>query len=166
MSGHSKWKTIKHAKAATDAKRGKTFSLIGKEITLAVKAGGGNPDFNPQLRTVLAKAKAANMPNENIQRAIKKGTGEIEGAQIEELTYEGYGPNGVGFMVEVTTDNKNRAVSDVRNAFTKCGGNLANSGALAFTFQRKGQFLIAKDKIDEEKLMELALEAGAEDIVT
>ena len=166
MSGHSKWKTIKHAKAATDAKRGKTFSLIGKEITLAVKAGGGNPDFNPQLRTVLAKAKAANMPNENIQRAIKKGTGEIEGAQIEELTYEGYGPNGVGFMVEVTTDNKNRAVSDVRNAFAKCGGNLAASGALAFTFQRKGQFLIAKDKIDEEKLMELALEAGAEDIVT
>lgn len=166
MSGHSKWKTIKHAKAATDAKRGKIFSLIGKEITIAVKAGGGNAEFNPQLRTLLAKAKAANMPNENIQRAIKKGTGEISGAQIEELVYEGYGPNGVGFLVEVTTDNKNRAVSDVRSAFEKHGGNLANSGALAFTFQRKGQFFFAKDQIDEEKLMELALNANAEDIVT
>lgn len=165
MSGHSKWKTIKHAKAATDAKRGKVFSLIGKEITIAVKAGGGNAEFNPQLRTLLAKAKAANMPNENIQRAIKKGTGEIAGEQIEELIYEGYA-YGVGFIVEVTTDNKNRTVSDVRSAFEKCGGNLANSGALAFTFQRKGQFFFTKDQIEEEKLTELALEADAEDILT
>lgn len=166
MSGHSKWSTIKRHKAVVDAKRGKMFSIIGKEITLAVKSGGKNPDFNPQLRTLLGKAKSANMPNDNIQKAIQKGTGEIPGQQIEELIYEGYGPGGVGFIVEVTTDNKNRAVSDVRNAFSKCGGNLANSGALAFTFQRKGQFLIAKDKIDEDKLLELALEAGAEDVVT
>lgn len=166
MSGHSKWSTIKRHKALVDAKRGKMFSIIGKEITLAVKSGGKNPDFNPQLRTLLAKAKSANMPNDNIQKAIQKGTGEIPGLQIEELIYEGYGPNGVGFIVEVTTDNKNRAVSDVRNAFSKCGGNLANSGALAFTFQRKGQFLIAKDKIDEDKLLEIALDAGAEDVVT
>ena len=166
MSGHSKWSTIKRHKALVDAKRGKMFSIIGKEITLAVKSGGKNPDFNPQLRTLLAKAKSANMPNDNIQKAIQKGTGEIPGQQIEELIYEGYGPNGVGFIVEVTTDNKNRAVSDVRNAFSKCGGNLANSGALAFTFQRKGQFLISKDKIDEDKLLEIALDAGAEDVIT
>ena len=166
MSGHSKWSTIKRHKALVDAKRGKMFSIIGKEITLAVKSGGKNPDFNPQLRTLLAKAKSANMPNDNIQKAIQKGTGEIPGQQIEELIYEGYGPNGVGFIVEVTTDNKNRAVSDVRNAFSKCGGNLANSGALAFTFQRKGQFFISKDKIDEDKLLEIALDAGAEDVVT
>lgn len=166
MSGHSKWSTIKRHKAVVDAKRGKTFSIIGKEITLSVKSGGKNPDFNPQLRTLLAKAKSANMPNDNIQKAIQKGTGEIPGQQIEELMYEGYGPGGVGFIVEVTTDNKNRAVSDVRNAFSKCGGNLANSGALAFTFQRKGQFLISKDKISEDKLLEIALDAGAEDVVT
>lgn len=166
MSGHSKWSTIKRHKAVVDAKRGKIFSIIGKEITLAVKSGGKNPDFNPQLRTLLAKAKSANMPNDNIQKAIQKGTGEIPGVQIEELIYEGYGPGGVGFIVEVTTDNKNRAVSEVRSAFSKHGGNLANSGALAFTFQRKGQFLISKDKIDEDKLLEIALEAGAEDVVT
>ena len=166
MSGHSKWSTIKRHKAVVDAKRGKMFSIIGKEITLAVKSGGKNPDFNPQFRTLLGKAKSANMPNDNIQKAIQKGTGEIPGQQIEELIYEGYGPGGVGFIVEVTTDNKNRAVSDVRNAFSKCGGNLANSGALAFTFQRKGQFLISKDKIEEDKLLELALESGAEDVVT
>ena len=166
MSGHSKWSTIKRHKALVDAKRGKMFSIIGKEITLAVKAGGGNPDFNPQLRTLLAKAKSANMPNDNIQKAIQKGTGEIPGVQIEELIYEGYGPGGVGFIVEVTTDNKNRAVSDVRNAFSKCGGNMANSGALAFTFQRKGQFIIAKDKIEEDKLLEIALDSGAEDVIT
>lgn len=166
MSGHSKWSTIKRHKAAVDAKRGKMFSIIGKEITLSVKSGGSNPDFNPQLRTLLAKAKSANMPNENIQKAIQKGTGEIPGVQIDELIYEGYGPGGVGFIVEVTTDNKNRAVSEVRNAFSKCGGNMANSGALAFTFQRKGQFFISKEKIDEDKLLEIALEAGAEDVVT
>lgn len=166
MSGHSKWSTIKRHKALVDAKRGKMFSIIGKEITLAVKTGGKNADFNPQLRALLAKAKSANMPNENIQKAIQKGTGEIPGLQIEELIYEGYGPGGVGFIVEVTTDNKNRAVSDVRNAFSKCGGNLANSGALAFTFQRKGQFFISKDKVNEDKLLEIALDAGAEDVTT
>ena len=166
MSGHSKWSTIKRHKALVDAKRGKMFSIIGKEITLAVKTGGKNPDFNPQLRTLLAKAKSANMPNDNIQKAIQKGAGEIPGLQVEELIYEGYGPGGVGFIVEVTTDNKNRAVSEVRNAFSKCGGNMANSGALAFTFQRKGQFLVAKDKIDEDRLLEIALDAGAEDVTT
>lgn len=164
MSGHSKWSTIKRHKALVDAKRGKMFSMIGKEITLAAKSGGKNPDFNPQLRTLLLKAKAANMPNDNIQKAILKGTGELPGMQIEELIYEGYGPGGIGFIVEVTTDNKNRAVSDVRNAFTKCGGNLATSGALAFTFQRKGQFLIASDKTTEDALLELALNLGAEDV--
>ena len=165
MSGHSKWSTIKRHKAAVDAKRGKMFSLIGKEITLAAKAGGGNPEFNPQLRTRMLKAKAANMPGDNIQKAIQKGTGEIPGVQIEELLYEGYGPGGVGFIVEVTTDNKNRAVSDVRSAFTKCGGNLAGTGALAFTFQRKGQFLLALDAIEEDRLLEVALNAGAEDVI-
>lgn len=166
MSGHSKWKTIKHAKAATDAKRGKIFSLIGKEITLAAKTGGGNPDFNPQLRTILAKAKSANMPSDNIKRAIQKGTGEIPGIQIEELTYEGYGPSGVGFIVEVTTDSKNRAVSEVRSVFTRCGGNLAEPGALNFIFQRKGQVLIAHEQIQEEALLDIALAAGAEDVIT
>lgn len=166
MSGHSKWSTIKRHKAVVDAKRGKMFSIIGKEITLAVKSGGKNADFNPQLRTLLAKAKSANMPNENIQKAIQKGTGEIPGLQIEELLYEGYGPGGVGFIVEVTTDNKNRAVSEVRNAFSKCGGNMANSGALSFSFQRKGQFFITIDKVGEDKLLELALESGAQDVIT
>ncbi|MDR1254469.1 MAG: YebC/PmpR family DNA-binding transcriptional regulator [Puniceicoccales bacterium] len=165
MSGHSKWSTIKRHKAAIDAKRGKMFSLIGKEITLAAKISGGNPEFNPQLRTLILKAKTANMPGENIQKAIQKGTGEIPGIQIEELIYEGYGPGGIGFIVEVTTDNKNRTVSDIRSAFTKCGGSLAGTGALAFNFQRRGQFLIASDKIGEDALLELTLNAGAEDVI-
>jgi len=165
MSGHSKWATIKRHKAAVDAKRGKIFSVISKELTIAARDGGGDPEFNPRLRMVMQKAKASNMPADNVDRAIKKGTGELPGVVYEELVYEGYGPAGVGVIVEVTTDNKNRSASEVRSTFTKCGGNLAGAGALAFNFQRKGQFIISADKTGEETLMEVALEAGAEDIV-
>jgi len=165
MSGHSKWATIKRHKAAIDAKRGKIFSVMSKELTIAARDGGGDPEFNPRLRTIMMKAKQANMPADNVDRAIKKGTGELPGVTYEELTYEGYGPGGVGIIVEVTTDNKNRSASEVRSTFTKHGGNLAGAGALAFNFQRKGQFLIASDNTTEEQLMEVALEAGAEDIV-
>lgn len=164
MSGHSKWATTKRHKAAVDAKRGKIFSVISKELTLAARDGGGDPEMNPRLRTMIAKAKAANMPADNVDRAIKKGTGEIEGVTIEEAVYEGYGPGGVGLIVEVTTDNKNRSASEVRSTFSKHGGNLAGAGALAFNFQRKGQILIGKGKTTEERLMEIAIEAGAEDI--
>lgn len=165
MSGHSKWATTKRHKAAIDAKRGKIFSVISKELTLAAKAGGGIPEMNPRLRTALLKAKAANMPSDNIDRAVKKGTGEIEGSTIEELVYEGYAVGGVGIIVEVTTDNKNRSAGEIRSAFSKNGGNLAGAGALAFNFQKKGQFLIAKDAVkDEDSLMEIVLEAGAEDV--
>lgn len=164
MSGHSKWATIKRHKAAVDAKRGKMFSIISKEITLAARSGGGDPGFNPRLRTVLLKAKQANMPSDNVDKAIKKGTGELPGMVIEELTYEGYAVGGVGLIVEVTTDNKNRSAAEVRSTFSKHGGNLAGAGALAFNFQRKGQFLISGDKTTEEQLMEVAIEAGAEDI--
>ena len=165
MAGHSKWATTKRHKAAVDAKRGKLFSMVGKELTIAARDGGGDPEFNPRLRTCILKAKAANMPSDNIERAIKKGTGELEGAIIEELTYEGYAPGGVGLIVEVTTDNKNRSASEVRSSFTKHGGNLAGAGALAYNFQRKGQFLVSAEKTDEDTLMELALDAGAEDII-
>jgi YebC/PmpR family DNA-binding regulatory protein len=164
MSGHSKWATIKRHKAAVDAKRGKIFSIISKELTLAARDGGGDPTFNPRLRTVLAKAKASNMPSDNVDKAIKKGTGELPGMTIDELTYEGYAPGGVGLIVEVTTDNKNRSAAEVRSTFSKHGGNLAGAGALAFNFQRKGQFFISADKTSEEQLMEVAVEAGAEDI--
>ncbi|UPA28307.1 MAG: YebC/PmpR family DNA-binding transcriptional regulator [Verrucomicrobiota bacterium] len=166
MSGHSKWATTKRHKAAVDSKRGKLFSILSKEIAIAVRDGGKDPEFNPRLRTVIQKAKAANMPAENVKKAIQKGTGEIPGVVIEELIYEGYGPAGVGMIVEVTTDNKNRTVSDVRSTFSKCGGNMAGAGALAFSFQRKGQFIIGHDKVAEDKLMEIALEAGAEDVKT
>ncbi len=166
MSGHSKWATTKRHKAAVDAKRGKIFSVIGKEITLAARDGGGNPEFNARLRTNILKAKGANMPAENIDRAIKKGTGELPGFTIEELTYEGYAPGGIGVIVEVTTDNKNRSASAVRSVFTKAGGSLAGPGALAFNFHKKGQFLIAADKTDEDTLMMAVLDAGAEDIKT
>lgn len=165
MSGHSKWATIKRHKAAIDAKRGKIFSVISKELTIAARDGGGDPEFNPRLRMIMQKAKASNMPADNVDRAIKKGTGELPGVVYEELVYEGYGPGGVGIIVEVTTDNKNRSASEVRSTFTKCNGNLAGAGALAFNFQRKGQFIISADKTDEETLMEVAIEAGAEDIV-
>lgn len=164
MSGHSKWATTKRHKAAIDAKRGKIFSVISKELTMAARSGGGDPEFNPRLRTLIAKAKSSNMPADNVERAIKKGTGELPGVQYEELVYEGYGPSGVGIIVEVTTDNKNRSASEVRSTFSKHGGNLAGAGALAFNFNKQGQFLIAADKTSEEQLMEVALEAGAEDI--
>ncbi len=165
MSGHSKWATTKRHKASVDAKRGKIFSVVSKEITLAARDGGKDPEFNPRLRTLITKAKQANMPAENIDRAIKKGTGELGGVIIEELLYEGYGPGGVGLIVEVTTDNKNRSASEVRSTFSKGGGNLAGTGALAFNFKRKGQILIAKEKIDEDSLTELALENDAEDVI-
>jgi YebC/PmpR family DNA-binding regulatory protein len=166
MSGHSKWATTKRHKAAVDAKRGKIFSVISKELTLAARDGGKDPEFNPRLRTLITKAKQANMPADNIDRAIKKGTGELAGVTIEELLYEGYGPGGVGLIVEVTTDNKNRSASEVRSTFSKGGGNLAGAGALAFNFKRKGQILLGREKIDEDSLTELALENDAEDIVT
>ena len=164
MSGHSKWSTIKRKKGAADAKRGKIFSRLSKDITLAAKNGGGDPDMNPKLRTVLLKARAENMPLDNIDRAIKKGTGELPGVVYEEFVYEGYAPHGVAVVVEVTTDNKNRAASEVRSTFSKNGGNLGGSGAVAFMFQRNGQFIISKEKTDEETLMDVTLEAGAEDL--
>ncbi len=164
MSGHSKWATIKRHKAAVDAKRGKIFSVISKELTLAARDGGGDTEFNPRLRTLVQKAKAANMPADNVERAIKKGTGELPGVVYEENLYEGYGAGGVGFVVEVTTDNKNRSASEVRSTMSKNGGNLAGVGAVAFQFERKGQFIIEASAIDEEGLMEIALDAGADDI--
>ena len=166
MSGHSKWATTKRHKAAVDAKRGKIFSVISKELMLTARDGGGDAEFNPRLRTLILKAKQANMPAENVERAIKKGTGELEGTIIEELLYEGYAPGGVGLIIEVTTDNKNRSASEVRSTLGKGGGNLAGAGALSYNFKRKGQFLIAKDKVDEDTLTELALENDANDIVS
>ena len=165
MSGHSKWATTKRHKAAVDAKRGKIFSVISKELMLTARDGGGDAEFNPRLRTLILKAKQANMPAENVERAIKKGTGELEGTIIEELLYEGYAPGGVGLIIEVTTDNKNRSASEVRSTLGKGGGNLAGAGALSYNFKRKGQFLIAKDKTDEDALTELALENDADDVV-
>ncbi len=165
MAGHSKWATTKRHKAAIDAKRGKIFSVISKEITLAARDGGKDPEFNPRLRTLISKAKQSNMPAENVERAIKKGTGELGGVVIEELLYEGYGPGGVGLMVEVTTDNKNRSASEVRSTFSKGGGNLAGAGALAFNFKRKGQFLVDREKVDEDSITEIALENDAEDVI-
>ncbi len=164
MSGHSKWSTIKRKKGAADAKRGQIFSRLSKEITLAAKNGGGDPDMNPKLRTVLLKARAENMPIDNMERAIKKGTGELPGVVYEEFVYEGYAPNGVAVVIEVTTDNKNRAASDVRSTFSKNGGNLGGAGSVAFMFHRNGQFIISKEKTDEDTLMEVALDAGAEDL--
>ena len=165
MSGHSKWATTKRHKAAIDAKRGKIFSVLSKELTMAARAGGGDQEFNPRLRTIVNKAKAANMPADNIDRAIKKGTGELPGVEYFELLYEGYGPGGIGIIVEVTTDNKNRAASEVRSTFSKYGGNLAAPGAVQHFFSRQGQFLIAADKTTEDQLMELAIENGAEDVI-
>ena len=165
MSGHSKWSTIKRKKGAVDAKRGKIFTRLIREITVAARSGGGDPDANPRLRTAIVGAKAENMPKDNIDRAIKKGTGELEGAVYEEITYEGYGPGGVAVLVECMTDNKNRTVADVRHFFSKSGGNLGESGCVAWMFDKKGSFLIDKSAIDEEKLMDIALDAGAEDVV-
>lgn len=164
MSGHSKWATIKHKKGAADAKRGKTFTRLIKEITIAARQGGGDPDGNPRLRTGIAAAKAENMPADNIKRAIQRGTGEIEGLTYEEITFEGYGPGGVAIIVEVTTDNRNRAVSEIRHAFSKNGGNLGETGSVGYLFSKKGVIVIAKDGVDEEKLTEVVLEAGADDL--
>ena len=166
MSGHSKWATTKRHKATIDAKRGKLFSIISKELSIAARENGSDPEFNPRLRTVMSKAKAANMPADNVVRAIKKGTGELPGLSYEQLTYEGYAPGGVGVIVEVTTDNKNRSASDVRSTFTKAGGNLAGAGALSFNFQRQGQFLIDSEKTSEDALIETVLDEGADDIKT
>ncbi len=166
MSGHSKWHTIKHKKGALDAKRGKVFTKLIREMTIAARLGGGDPDANPRLRTVLDKAKAANMPADNITRAIKKGTGELEGTSYEDLVLEGYGPGGVAILVEGTTDNRNRTVSEIRHLFTKHGGNLGSAGSVAYMFKPKGVVAVAATKTTEDKLMEIALEAGADDIVS
>ncbi len=165
MSGHSKWSTIKRKKGAADAKRGRIFTRLIKEITVAARMGGGDPDGNPRLRSAVNTAKSENMPKDNIERAIKKGTGELEGAVYEEIAYEGYGPGGVAVMVECMTDNKNRTVADIRHAFSKSGGNLGESGCVAWMFDKKGSILIDKSAIDEEVLMDKALESGAEDVI-
>ncbi len=165
MSGHSKWKTIKHKKAATDAKRGKIFTRLGREITIVAREGGGNPDVNFNLRLVMDKAKASNMPKDNIERAIKRGTGELKGEDIAEVAYEGYAPNGVALLIQVLTDNKNRTVADIRRVLTRQGGTLADAGAVAWQFDRKGYIAIAPDGIDEDTVFEIAVEAGAEDVV-
>jgi YebC/PmpR family DNA-binding regulatory protein len=166
MSGHSKWHSIKHKKGALDAKRGKLFTKIIREMTIAARLGGGDPDSNPRLRTAVDKAKGANMPADNITRAIKKGTGELEGTTYEEMTLEGYGPGGVALLVEGSTDNRNRTVSEIRHLFTKHNGSLGNPGSVAYLFNPRGVISIAADKTTEEKLMEIVLEAGAEDIAT
>jgi YebC/PmpR family DNA-binding regulatory protein len=165
VAGHNKWSKVKRLKAVTDSRKGKVFSRLSRDITLAAKSGGGDPEGNARLRTLVLKARDANMPADNVDRAIKKGTGELPGVVFEEITYEGYGPGGVAFVVSVTTDNKTRAAKDVRSAFAKHGGNLASSGAVAFQFLHAGQFLIAKGKVAEDTLMELALEAGADDVI-
>ena len=165
MSGHSKWASIKHKKGALDAKRGKIFTKIIREMTIAARIGGGDADSNPRLRTAVDKAKAVNMPADNIKRAIQKGTGELEGTTYEEITLEGYGPGGVAILVEGTTDNRNRTVSEIRHIFTKNGGNLGTAGSVSYMFKPRGYIAIAKEKVTEEKLMEIALEAGADDIL-
>jgi YebC/PmpR family DNA-binding regulatory protein len=164
MSGHSKWATIKHKKGALDAKRGKIFTRLIKEITIAAKGGGGDPDGNPRLRTAILAAKAENMPAENIKRAIQRGTGELEGVNYEEITFEGYGPGGVAIIVEVTTDNRNRSVSEIRHAFSKNGGNLGESGSVRFMFSKKGIIAVEKSAATEERLMDIVLEHGGEDL--
>jgi len=164
MSGHSKWATIKHKKGALDAKRGKIFTRLIKEITIAAKGGGGDPDGNPRLRTAILAAKAENMPQENIKRAIQRGTGELEGVSYEEATFEGYGPGGVAVLVDVLTDNRNRAVSEIRHAFSKNGGNLGETGSVKFMFAKKGLIAVEKSATSEEKLMDIVLEHGGEDL--
>ena len=165
MSGHSKWSTIKRKKGANDAKRGKIFTKLIKEITIAARMGGGDPEGNPRLRSAVTAAKGENMPKENIDRAIKKGTGDLGGAVYEEILYEGYGPGGVAVLVETMTDNKNRTVADIRHFFAKSGGNLGESGCVAWMFDKKGTLSVDKEGMTEDVLMDLALEAGAEDVV-
>ena len=164
MSGHSKWASIKHKKGALDAKRGRIFTRIIKELTVAARAGGGDPDMNPRLRTIVADAKAANMPAENIKRAIRRGTGEEPGVSYEEVSYEAYGPGGAAVIVDTLTDNKNRTVGELRHMLEKHGGNLAAAGAVSWMFSKKGYIVVEKSKADEEKLMAAVLEAGADDL--
>jgi YebC/PmpR family DNA-binding regulatory protein len=164
MSGHSKWHTIKHKKGAADAKRGRIFTRIIKELTIAARHGGGDPDMNPRLRTVVADAKQANMPAENIKRAIRRGTGEEEGVNYEEVTYEGYGPGGVAILVDTLTDNRNRTVGEIRHTFSKHGGNLGEANSVAWMFAKKGHLVVSKDKASEDALMATVLEAGADDM--
>ncbi|HVU17955.1 MAG TPA: YebC/PmpR family DNA-binding transcriptional regulator [Candidatus Didemnitutus sp.] len=165
MAGHNKWSKVKRLKAVTDSRKGKVFSRLARDITLAAKSGGGHPDGNARLRTLLLKAREANMPADNVDRAIKKGTGELPGVVFEETHYEGYGPGGVAFVVQVTTDNKQRAAQTIRSIFSSHGGNLAQSGSVAFQFLHAGQFLVSREKTTEDKLMEIALEAGADDVI-
>jgi YebC/PmpR family DNA-binding regulatory protein len=164
MAGHSKWAQIKHKKAAVDAKKGKIFSKLSKEITVAAKLGGGDPEKNPRLRTAIEKAREANMPSENIKRAIMKGTGELPGTTYEEMIYEGYGPGGVALMIEVLTDNKNRTVSEIRHIMSKHGGSMGEAGCVSWMFEKKGYILVDKTKISEDELMAIALDGGAEDM--
>ena len=166
MSGHSKWHTIKHKKGALDAKRGKVFTKLIKEITVAARTGGGDPDANARLRKAITDAKAQNMPNDTIDRAVKRGTGDLEGVNYEEITYEGYGPNGVAVMVETMTDNRNRTVAELRHLFTKNGGNLGESGSVAWMFDKKGLIIVDKETKSEDELFEIAIEAGADDLQT
>lgn len=164
MSGHSKWHTIKHKKGAADAKRGKVFTRIIKELTVAARNGGGDPDTNPRLRTIIAEAKSVNMPADNTKRAIQRGTGELPGVSYDEITYEAYGPGGAAIMIEVLTDNKNRTVGEVRHTLSKNGGNLAESNSVAWMFEKKGYIIVDKTKVDEEKLLAAAIDAGADDV--
>jgi YebC/PmpR family DNA-binding regulatory protein len=164
MSGHSKWSSIKHKKGATDAKRGKIFSRLIKEVTVAARLGGGDPNGNPRLRTAIQIAKAENMPKDNIERAIKKATGELEGISYEEVNYEGYGPGGVAMLIDCLTDNKNRTVADIKHLLDRHGGNLGEPGCVAWMFEQKGLIVLDKDKVDEETLIDVALEAGAADV--
>lgn len=164
MSGHSKWATIKHKKAATDARRGRLFSNLIKEITVAARTGGGDPSANPRLRSAIAAAKAENMPSDNIERAVKRGTGQIPGMTIEEVTFEGYGPGGVAVLIEVATDNRNRTLNEIRHIFSKWSGNLGESGCVAWMFHKKAYVTLPKEKIDEDTLMGLVLDAGGEDL--
>ena len=166
MSGHSKWSSIRHKKGALDVKRGKIFSKLNKELMVAARMGGGDPTGNPRLRQAIAAAKAENMPKDNIERAIKKGTGELEGVNYDETIYEGYGPGGVAVMVEVMTDNKNRAAADIRYIFNKRGGSLGEAGCVAWMFDKRGLIVFERDQVDEDEILEVALEAGADDVVT
>lgn len=165
MSGHSKWSTIKRKKGAEDAKRGKIFTRLAREITVAARDGGGDENTNPRLKLAVVKAKSANMPKDNIERAIKKGTGDLEGGQMEEITYEGYGVDGVAFIVDVFTDNRNRALADVKHAFSKAGGNLASAGSVQWQFDQKGYIVLKSDDVDFEEVFMIAAEAGADDVI-
>jgi YebC/PmpR family DNA-binding regulatory protein len=166
MAGHSKWSKVKRFKGALDAKRGRLFSKLAKELMVAARVGGGDPDLNPRLRSAVLAARAQNMPNDTIERAIKKGTGEISGGVVEELIYEGYGPGGVALIVEAATDNKNRTAADIRSIFSKNHGHLAASGAVSYMFKRRGQLTVPRNSVQEDQLLEIALEAGADDLTT